>query len=561
MKKILLAILPYWDPLIPPNGIATLKSYLVKKGFEVKTRDIIVEKEFQELYDRYFDLLRENINESHHGNLYNMGHEMLTDHMTAHINHRSEGRYMELVKQIVYLAFYVRFDNFLIKKMNGILTELFSRLGQYFYRWLEEEKPDVLGLTAYKGTLPAVMFVFRKVKEKFPHLLTAMGGGMFADSHAVGSPNYYSVLKKTEPYIDKIIIGQGELLFEKLLKGELPGNQRVFSRKDIGERVLEFHEQELPDYSDFDVARYPLMPLTSSTSCLYGCSFCCYSKYWGKYRKKAPGQVLREMKELHRRYGCQLFTFTDSLGNPVLDDLAEELIKANTSLYYDYFLRVSKEVAKIENTMKWRRSGLFRVRIGAESGSQRVLDLMNKKITPALTKAAVSALAYAGIKTTLYWVIGHPGETEEDFQLTLQLLEELKNDIYQAEAAPIKFHHSGQTNSTKWQDKLQPLYPESVKDMMVSQPWTIDCEPSREERHNRMFRFAMRCKKLGIPNPYTLQENFQAGQRWKKLHKNAVPGLHEFRKSKTLVTENLNVRLTTSAKDTRVVGEDDGFCF
>jgi hypothetical protein len=559
--KILLALLPYWDPLIPPNGIATLKSYLVKKGFNVKTNDVVVKNEFQEIYEKYFNLLRQNIDDSQQGNLYNMGHDLLTDHLTAHIHYQDERRYIELVKQIVFLVFYTKFNDDLIKEMIQLLDELFTRLKAYFIRLLEEKKPDVLGLTCYRGTLPASMFVFKLTKEMFPHIMTVMGGSMFSDSHAVGSPNYESVVETTKPYVDKIIIGQGEILFEKLLKGELPQSKRVYTLEDIDNRSLEFHEMDVPDYREFDIDLYPFIPLVTSSSCPYGCTFCNSRSYWGKYRKKDPGQVVREMQELYKRHKNQLFHIVDSLVNPVIPGLARELIKSGTSLYYDCYLRVGEDVANIENTMKWRRSGLYRVRLGVESGSQRVLDLMHKNITPSLSKASVSALAYAGVKTTLYWVVGHPGETEEDFRMTLQLLEELKDDIWQSEAAPILFHYSGQANTGHWEGKLRPLYPDSVKDIMVSRPWTLDCNPSREERNHRMFRFHTRCRELGIPNPYSLQENYLADQRWKKLHKNAVPALHEFINKKKFISENKQIRLIASAKDTRAVLDDGDFTF
>ncbi len=561
--KIMLALMPFWDPLIPPNGIAAIKGHLVKQGFNVKARDVSIEREFQELYDQYFDLLRQNIDESHLGNLFNMGHDLLTDHLTAHVHQSDdEGRYIELVREIIYLVFYVKLDDTLIREFNGILTTLFSRLEAYWVRLLEEEKPDVLGLTAYRGILPTLMFAFKLTKERFPHILTVLGGSMFSDSHAVGSPNYESFMKETEPYIDKVIIGSGELIFEKLLKGELPEEQRIFSKEDIGNRTLEYHEMEIQDFFDFDMARYPFVPVSGSKSCPFACTFCNSKSYWGKYTRKDPKQLVREMQELYRRHGKQLFHLTDSLVNPYIQELSDELIATDSSFYYDCYLRVGEDVASIENTMKWRRSGLYRVRLGVESGSQRVLDMMHKGITPSLAKASVSALAYAGIKTTLYMVVGHPGESEEDFQKTLQLMEELKDDIWQAEAAPIMFHYSGQGNTGAWEGTLEPLYSDNVSDMMISRPWTlVGSEPSREERHHRMFKFAQHCKSLGIGNPYSLQENYLADLRWKKLHRFSVPGLHEFNDSRRFITENLDIKITATAKDTRRIEDAGDFGF
>jgi len=155
------------------------------------------------------------------------------------------------------------------------------------------------------------------------------------------------------------------------------------------------------------------------------------------------------------------------------------------------------------------------------------LNLMEKKVNPKQIRNVVSNLARAGIKTTTYWIIGHPGETEEDFQQTLDLIEELKNDIWEAECNLFTYFYVGQNNSEKWADKRMLLYPPKARDMLDSQTWILDCEPSRQETYNRMIRFVEHCGKLGIPNPYSLDEIYKADERWKKLHKNAVPPVME----------------------------------
>jgi hypothetical protein len=84
-EKILLAILPYWDPMIPPMGITSLKVFLQGHGYEVKTVDLIVKEESLEFYRNYFDTLRECIPEEKQGNFNNIGHDVLQSHMMAQI--------------------------------------------------------------------------------------------------------------------------------------------------------------------------------------------------------------------------------------------------------------------------------------------------------------------------------------------------------------------------------------------------------------------------------------------------------------------------------------------
>ncbi|MCP5105344.1 MAG: hypothetical protein GY950_18290, partial [bacterium] len=54
-SKILLAILPYWDPMIPPMGITSLKTFLQSHGYKVRTEDLIVKQECLDFYNNYFE--------------------------------------------------------------------------------------------------------------------------------------------------------------------------------------------------------------------------------------------------------------------------------------------------------------------------------------------------------------------------------------------------------------------------------------------------------------------------------------------------------------------------
>jgi hypothetical protein len=550
-EKILLAVLPYWSPMIPPVGMASLKRFLGKYGYPVKTVDLIVEKECLDFYSRYFEVLKDCIPEEKRGNFFNIGHDVLQNHMMAHIKRRDEARYPRLVKLLVARSYYVDVTDEQARLLVEVMEDFYTMLEAYLVRLLEEEKPGVFGVTAFKGTLPASLFAFQAVRRHFPHIKTVMGGSVFADSHAKDSPNFQAILDESAGYLDKIIVGQGEYLFLKYLQGELPGDQRVYTREDIGGQILEFAQQEIPDFSDLDIHRYPYLAATASASCQYQCSFCNSVKFWGAYRVKDPAQVVREMTQMYEAYGHQLFFMTDALLNPVVAGLADEFLKSGISLYYDAYFRVDDACGNVDNTLLWRRGGLYRVRLGVESGSQKVLDLMNKEITVDQIRITLANLAYAGIKTTAYWVIGHPGETEADFQMTLDLLEELRNDIFQAECNPFAYHYSGQSNSDAWAAKRLALYPEEMDDMLVFKTWTLDCDPPRETAYERMHRFVGHCKKLGIPNPYSLNEHVKADERWHRLHRNAVPPLVSFRSRGEYIDESKQVKKLHFLKNVR----------
>jgi len=550
--RVLLALLPVWDPLIPPLGIACLKSFIRGHGYNVETVDVNVDEGFRAVYDDYFQCLQTLVRPEKRRHLYNIGHEVLKNHMMAYINHEDEAEYRELVKILVDRTFFTPIEDCGVERLNRVIGDFYSRLETYLLHLLETKKPTVLGLSVYSGTLAPSLFAFRLAKQKYPHIKTVMGGAVFSGELAADSPEFDYFLEKT-PYIDRIIVGEGENLFLKLLQGQLPESQRVFTLKDLDGDILALSSAVLPDFSDFDLGLYWQLASYTSRSCPFQCTFCVETEYWGKYRKKEGKQIAGELMELYERYGSRLFLMCDSLLNPVITPLAEACIEMEASLYWGGYLRVDPRACNIENTLLWRRGGFYRARLGIESGSPRILEMMHKKIDMEEVKTTVSSLAYAGIKTTAMFVIGYPGETEEDFQKTLDLVEELRDDIYEADCNPFWYFLRGQVNSDVWQGKNRGklLYPGDARDMLLVQTWILDGEPSREETYRRVNRFIEHCKKLRIPDPYTLVETVEADARWKRLHKNAVPALVDLKDGggRRVAVESRPVKELTRAVD------------
>lgn len=547
-KLIYLLILPYWDPMIPPMGISSLKSYLQDKGYNVKTEDLIVKNESLEFYDSYFEALRRIVPPDKQGNFFNIGHDVLQNHMMASQNYTDEEQYVNLVKILIFQHFYVDGNTEEIKRLNRIVEEFFKMLRNYLTEQYHKYLPAVVGVTAYKCTLPASLFALKLAKEIIPNVKTIMGGGTFNESHAPDSPSFETLLELSKDYLDKIMLGPGEFLLEAYLQDKLPNDKRVYTKEDIGDKIPSFEILKIPDFSDLDLMKYPCLSATASVSCVYECSFCTAKKVTGQYRTKLTAQLVDEMSEMSNLCGHQLFFMTDSLINPVITDISNEMIRRKRSLYYDAYFKVDDASALIQNTLLWRKGGLYRVRLGTESGSQTILDKMAKKITTSQIKSTLSALAYAGVKTTTYWVIGHPGETEEDFQKTLDLIAEMKDDIFQAECNYFLYHYSQQASNDEWAPHRMPLYPDWADKMLANKYWTLNLAPLREETFKRVHRFESHCRQLGIPNPYTYKEHIEADKRWRLLHKNAVPPLLSFLKRDMYIDENLSIELKDLVK-------------
>lgn len=539
-QKVMLMLLPFWTPLIPPLGISCLKSHLNKHGYEVVLDDINTDLEISEVYYNYNDVLNGFIPKEKQGNFYNTAHKVLRNHAMAAINYQEKKKYYNFVKLLISKHYFTDINDQQVEQLDTILKSFYSKLEKNILQALEEHKPGIVGISVYTGTLPASLFAFKLIKEKCPEIKTVMGGGIFADQLSINSPNFKHFTERYAKYIDKIIVGEGEDLLLKYLQGKLPKDQKVFTLKDNCNETIDISNVEVPDFTGLDVLSYPQLAVYVSRSCPFQCSFCSETVQWGKYRKKGSTQIADEMVKLYDKYRLQLFLFGDSLVNPVIDDISAELINRELSLYWDGYLRADRQACDVEKVRQWRRGGFYRARLGVESGSPKILELMSKKITPDLIRDSVKTLAEAGIKTTTYWVVGHPEETEQDFMQTLDLIEEIKDYIYEAECNPFQYFPSSQIDSDFWANKYGAalLFPEDVTDMIVTQTWTLNVEPSWEEIYRRVIRFVEHCKKLGIPNPYTLREVYLADTRWQKLHKNAVPLITEFKNRKVFINEN-----------------------
>jgi radical SAM superfamily enzyme YgiQ (UPF0313 family) len=528
-KRILLVLPPFWPPQIPPVGIVALKSHLEPLGHQVQVADANVEDQFRDIYTRYFEVIKGFVSLERQGNLYGVGTDVLKNHFMAHVNQDDPAAYSELVRIILARTYYTEPGSREVEALVALAAEYFRRWDAYVLDLLEQTRPDVFGVSVFSGTAPSAIRAFRLARQHHPRMLNVMGGGIFADHLAAGSPNLEYFLERTQGVIDKLIIGEGEILFARLLAGELDPNQRVYDASDIQGELLDLSRAALLDFSEVDLTHYPYSSGYTSRSCPFQCAFCSETVLWGRYRRKPPAQAAAEFQRLHQRDGTQLFSFSDSLMNPIVDDLSREFIAAPKAVYWDACLRADKEAADPDKALLWRQGGFYKAWLGLESGSQRVLDLMNKRINPQQIQAVLANLAGVGIKTATLWLIGHPGETEADFQATLDLIELCRDDIYDAEGTPFWYFPKGQSKSGQWgQGRERLLYPEWASEMLLLRTWVLDGEPSREVTYERLNRFMAHLRHLGIPNPYNLLQMHQADERWRRLHLNAVPALVDF---------------------------------
>lgn len=539
MRQIILFDLPFWTPLIPPVGIASIKAKLKSHGILSITFDANTDQQYKSIYQSYFNTIKEIIPEKNHGNFYSIGTDVFRSHLMAYLNKTQNSDYYELVKLLIKLIYNYDVSDNMVEKLDSLVSQFYSWEKQYISDKINQYEPEFVGISVKKDTLPASIFAFETIKKINPSIKTIMGGPIFSEQLSISSPSFEFFKNKTKNYIDAYIVGPGEELILSYINNELE-DKKVFQINDFKRKENLSKENYFPDYSDYRIEQYPYMGIVGSTGCHYNCTFCNVVKYFGKYNQKNVGIIVDEMEQLHNNYGSQLFFFCDNMVNPYVSELTDEIIRRKLSLYWSAYFRVELKAKNLDEVVKWRKGGMYHLRIGVDSGSQRILDLMDKNFNVEDSKIMLMNLALCGIKSTVYWLIGHPGETEEDFQKTLDYLTEMKDFIWETECEYYNYYYSGQSGSDKWANERELLFPEKYKNLLWIDKWIVKGEPSWEVIFDRVRRFVLHCKELGIPNPYSISELKKADERWKILHDKSVPSIIDFMSKTNIINDNIN---------------------
>jgi len=507
---------PYFTPWSPPLGISLLKSFLEHRGHKVVCADFNADPELWRLHRQYFDILQ-----SCAGKGEVEGHSKLWlfmyPHMLAFVNGASQAA---ISRTLLVLApmYDLHCDARVIKQLSDIVGKIFKRL-QEILRGYDFTQYWAVGTSTYSTSLAPSLFVLKHVKQVAPQTKTVMGGGVFFDDLALGSGNL-DVLMTQFPFLDHAVLGEGELLLTGLVEEKL--TERVITLGSLGKTSLSIQDVPVPNFEDFDLQVYFHLTIEGGRSCPFQCSFCSETVQWGTYRKKTKDNLAQQVLALAGKHNNNRFFMADSLMNPYIEDFSKELLARDAKILYDGYLRADSFVGSIpERVHRWARSGCFRVRLGVETASANLLNIMDKKTTPQHISKALKTLAAAGIRTTTYWIAGHPGETEDDVRSTLEFIKEHQDSIYELEIHPFFYAPYGQVASRLYQ--ATSVYPAELAELTRFREWDIvDCNPSREERYRRVRLVSEFSHGLGIPNIYSMAQRYRAEDRWLGLHSNAI---------------------------------------
>lgn len=251
---------------------------------------------------------------------------------------------------------------------------------------------------------------------------------------------------------DAILLGEGELSLLDVLKVNLDYSKMnkikgiVF--KDNEQTVNTGRREVLEDLDSLPMAAWDLVDmdryksiwmqnhgyfslnLATTRGCPYSCNWCAKPIYGRKYNIRSPQKVIEEIEYLVSNFGVSYFWVCDDIFGlkPGWVQQFRDLIKTQ-NLKFKYMMQSRVDVMlKDDSIAALAESGLDIVWVGAESGSQKILDAMDKGITVEQIYEARKKLRKHGVRVAFFLQFGYPGETKEDIKKTEQMLFDLMPD-------------------------------------------------------------------------------------------------------------------------------------
>jgi anaerobic magnesium-protoporphyrin IX monomethyl ester cyclase len=171
--------------------------------------------------------------------------------------------------------------------------------------------------------------------------------------------------------------------------------------------------------------------VATTRGCPYKCNWCAKPIYGQRYNVRSPQKVVQELQYLKAHYGVtNLWMCDDIFGLKPgwVQSFNEGLKEAGLTVTYKIQSRADL-LLKENNLEALVQSGLIEAWIGAESGSQKILDAMDKGTTVDQIYTATELLQKNGVKVGHFLQFGYLGETEKDIQATFTMLQKAKPDL------------------------------------------------------------------------------------------------------------------------------------
>jgi radical SAM superfamily enzyme YgiQ (UPF0313 family) len=321
-----------------------------------------------------------------------------------------------------------------------------------------EIKPDILYVGDILHTTGglAVVFIYneaaRKVKERYPHIHTVVGGIFYASA--------YEFTLKENPRLDFCIAGECEETLSELVKELSNSKPRLNQVKGLayrenGKIVVNAYRPLIQDLNTLPMPAYDLFPMDkyvghtywknysemwNSRGCPAACTFC-YE--WGQYdprgnqdlknyRYRSGKKVVDEMEILYNNHGTRVVVMMDDTYNVYrkrVEETIEESLRRNLQMKWMPLGRAPYFIRDIDLFKDLRKAGCFMCLVGLEVADDEELKKIKKGITVEQVKETVAKLREAGIATVLTWMMGFEDDDEEKIKSRFAAVDEIDPDI------------------------------------------------------------------------------------------------------------------------------------
>lgn len=380
----------------------------------------------------------------------------------------------------------LRREGFDLKKADEVVLKEISAFG-----------PAIVGFSATTPNISDVRAFSSQVKKMNPGILTVLGG-----PHVTGEAVYTLQIC---PDIDIAVRGEGE---ETMLEiAGLKSPERILGihyRLSDG-RIIANPDRPLievidniphPARSSLDMrfytrpSRFTSRNLNLRTShvftargCPYSCHYCAGPLMGrNKVRYHSSKRVLEEINELIDVYKVEAVYFAEDMflaQNDRAREILNLFIDSGINKKIVWMAQLSSKIVNSELLGLMKKAGCIHVEYGFESGSQKILDLMNKRTTIEQNLKAAMLTKKLGMRFQGNFIVGFPGETEEDFNATINFIKKVKPNqvsVNMFMPLPGTFIH----NRLKEQKKLLPGW-DDIGNQDAPQLNYADMLPSRFE--------------------------------------------------------------------------------
>jgi len=293
--------------------------------------------------------------------------------------------------------------------------------------WLQKNQIDFVGIYAnticFRDTL--------RMMHKLEHLRQT---GKWKGRIIVGGPHTTVAVHTIPDFVDYVVQGEGEHAILDIVEDKV--TQRIVSYP----RIKNLDELPMPAWDYFVKLPYnwgmnflpetPVFTMNTSRGCPFKCEFCSVGSIWGKkYTYFSAERIVADIEYLIEHYGVKGIYFREdnfTLNKERLKKFCNLIIEKGIKVSWACESRVSNLDRDIIELMS--RAGLKGFYFGVESGSQRMLNLLQKGITVEQIRNAFCWCHEFGVKAIASTIVGVPGETQSDRQETKQLLKEINPD-------------------------------------------------------------------------------------------------------------------------------------